>query len=346
MTYKGITFNGDSYSDGFGFKIWCNFNRTNYWLSDRLLVLLQVTSESPTCEVQLWCQPLGFVLYTQDASGYCIIDITEIARTYQGNNILVGYGQQDLSQQAEDEWDTVIDRVAKGIINPAGVLIPPHPLSANGVTIAPPSKMISADDDGYATFGATLFEFRANSQWDIIEYWGESSQDTFICTQPACQLDDTAIKEMYITPDAHRPTGIGQLIRMTPMRCDVQYAQVDWVSFTGVHRVHIFEVVKSKTITKNAYSLLNIEGEYTEIKGREDSFTLRIDGLNAYDLWYYADILHSSNVQVCFGARSGTPVWRRVKIDDSTITIPDGNAGTDGKLEINVKWHDYDAISL
>lgn len=345
MTYKGITFNGDSYSDGYGFKIWCNFKRANYWLADRLLVLLQVTTESPTCEVQLWCQPLGFVLYTQDTSGYCIIDITEIARTYQGNNILVGYGQQDLSQFAEDEWDTVIDRVAKGNINPAGVIIPQHPLATNGVTIAPPSKMISADDGGYSSFSALQFEFRALAQWDVIEYW-EDDQDTFNCTQPACQLDNTSVNEIYITPDAHRPSGVGQLIRITPIRCGVQYAEVEWVSFTGATRRHIFEVTKSKTTTKSAYSLLNIEGEYTEIKGREDAFTLRIDGLNAYDLWYYSDMLHSSNVKVCFGARSGNLVWRRVKIDDSTITIPDGDAGTDGKLEINVKWREYDAISL
>ena len=97
-----------------------------------------------------------------------------------------------------------------------------------------------------------------------------------------------------------------------------------------------------KQTTKNAYSLLPIDGEYIEIKGREDGFTLRLDRLNTYDLWYYSDVLQSSNVQVSDDAQG----WQRVQVTEKSITLPDGEAGTNGVLEIAVNYREYDAVAM
>ena len=130
--------------------------------------------------------------------------------------------------------------------------------------------------------------------------------------------------------------------RAVPMQCGVRYALVRWVSFSGITRVHYFEVYKSKIETDNSYKLLPIDNEYIEIKGRADGFTLRLDNLDAYDYWYYADLLTSSKVEVSFDDGA---TFDRVEITNKNITIPDGER-TDGKLEINVNWRRYDAVSM
>lgn len=124
--------------------------------------------------------------------------------------------------------------------------------------------------------------------------------------------------------------------------CGVEYIKVKWVSFTGQEREHWFELTKRKQSTKDAFSLLPIDNEYVEIKGREDGFTLRLDRLNTYDLWYYSDVLQSSNVQVSFDSQ----IWYRVQVTDKAITLPDGEAGTNGVLEIAVNYKRYDAVAV
>lgn len=130
-------------------------------------------------------------------------------------------------------------------------------------------------------------------------------------------------------------------IKIAPLVCGRKYCQVIWESCTGIYRVATFELVKSKHSTSDAYSLLNMNNEYVEIKGREDSFTIRLDQLSAYDLWYYSDILQSSNVKV----RIESGETRRVEVTDKSITIPDGDA-FNGVLEINVNFAKYDAVAM
>ena len=134
------------------------------------------------------------------------------------------------------------------------------------------------------------------------------------------------------------------------MDCNKEYCFVKWASFTGTTRAHVFEVIKKKMTASNNYEVLDITQNLPkEIKGRSYEFTLFIDQLNAYDLWYYADMVGSSNVQVAFAADS-RPMsaydWHPVQVLSKIATAPDGDAGINGELEINVKYADYDAVAL
>ena len=126
-----------------------------------------------------------------------------------------------------------------------------------------------------------------------------------------------------------------------PLQCGVRYAMVRWVSFTGATRCHTMEAVKAKSDTKDAFSLLPIDNEYVDIKGREDGFTLHLNGLSAYDLWYYADMIHSSKVEVSLDGET----WDRVQVTKKSFTAPDGE-GSNGEIEIQVNWKRYDAVAM
>ena len=245
------------------------------------------------------------------------IDITDYVRAYDNVEHLY-----IVDVDASVTYDVEVD--VKGLINPEGVLIPDHALRYDAVII-PPSLMICALDhenleqaEFYATGGS----------WSVVGTASLSADKRSVGQiNGAFKLTDGTHSKNY-TPKT--------------FRCDVQYALVRWVSFTGETRAHWFEVTKQKSDTAGAYNLLPIDNEYVEIKGRVDGFTLRLDGLNRYDLWYYADVLNSSKVEVSFNGST----WARVQITTKSITLPDGESGKNGKLEIQVNWKRYDAVAM
>ena len=124
------------------------------------------------------------------------------------------------------------------------------------------------------------------------------------------------------------------------LECGKRYAEVEWVSFTGQTRRHVFEVVKLTEETTNEVSLEMITNEYDVRKDRRVSFSLRLDGLTAYDYWYYSDLVTSSSVKVSL---SGTN-YRHVQVTAKKSTIPETSAGKPLTLEIPVNYVRYDTL--
>ena len=83
-----------------------------------------------------------------------------------------------------------------------------------------------------------------------------------------------------------------------------------------------------------------INNEYDERKGRRDGFTLKLEGLSRYDMWYYGDILTSSKVRVSF---DGT-TWRQVQVTGKAIKLPMSDEGALNVLEIPVNYRHYDTL--
>ena len=59
-----------------------------------------------------------------------------------------------------------------------------------------------------------------------------------------------------------------------------------------------------------------------------------------YDVWYYGDIVNSSEVQVL--SESGE--WVRVDVSTKSVEIPDTETGAPKSFEFEVKYRRYDAI--
>lgn len=124
------------------------------------------------------------------------------------------------------------------------------------------------------------------------------------------------------------------------LECGKRYAEVEWVSFTGQTRRHVFEVVKLTEETTNEVSLEMITNEYDVRKDRRVSFSLRLEGLTAYDYWYYSDLVTSSSVKVSL---SGTK-YRQVQVTTKKSTIPETSYGKPLTLEIPINYVRYDTL--
>lgn len=124
------------------------------------------------------------------------------------------------------------------------------------------------------------------------------------------------------------------------LECGKRYAEVEWVSFTGQTRRHVFEVVKLTEETTNEVSLETLTNEYDVRKDRRVSFSLRLEGLTAYDYWYYSDLVTSSSVKVSL---SGTN-YRQVQVTAKKSTTPETSAGKPLTLEIPINYVRYDTL--
>lgn len=291
----------------------------NYWKQERIVVFSNTISR-----LAIWTDQFGslsnpMAIYTADDNGEIYADISDYVRTY-GNSHTLYLWDTDGGDPPE-VFQINLDMA--GLINPASVLIPSHPLESTGAVIVPPSMLLQCPQ-GYGEAELYL----TTGSWSV-------SGDAVLALDKRSVAFDGDFTLTHSTGS--------QAYKTIEPRCDVEYALVRWQSFTGRKREHLFEVVKQRTDAADTIALMPLMSEYVEIKGRVDGFTLRLDRLNRYDLWYYADIITSSKVEVSL---DNGQTYDRVQVTTKTITLPDGEARTDGKLEIQVNWKHYDAVDM
>jgi len=259
-------------------------------------------------------------VYTTPSDGVLYIDLTDYVRA--NPNVSELYFYNDTLARGYQIGVTMI-----GLINPASVLIPRSMIP--NILISPPARMIASD-----AYNPITWECRPGAGRTYHVDWDGETSGTI--TTPTYTLPYDAQAGCLVGNQYGQRN-----ITCIPRQCGVYYAMVRWESFTGATRCHTMEVVKAKSETKDAFSLLPIDNEYLEVKGREDGFTLRLNGLSAYDLWYYSDMIHSSKVEVKVENKD----FVRVQVTKKSFTMPDGEA-SDGVLEIQVNWKRYDAVAM
>lgn len=256
--------------------------------------------------------------YTLNEEHRVVIDMSDLVRVFGNQSAVIirsnGTGSPFIS----------FGYLIAGFISPLGVLIPPH--IPEMFVIAPPhmiyrntsvelevmvsaehtSPVYMADDTLPLNTGVLLFK----------TIWGDFNI-----------RDDHSILAQYNLRD--------QL-------CNHRYAVVRWESAFGTQKTLVWELIENKTSAVDNISLMSVEHDYNTIKGREDSFSLFLDNLTAYDYWYYADIIASSKVEVSI---DNSP-FRRVDVTTKAVSIPDGDAGKMNELKVEVKYRKYDAVAM
>lgn len=298
--------------------------RVEYWKAERLIIKWATANDITFAYII--SGDTHVVATYKPAGGAVLIDVTDFVRTYPERRSLLF-----ADETAHVQRGVIIYNM--GIINPAGEIIPeredddPCKIIAPQVMIEPfgnlrvQFEMWSAD--GYSFSTGRVVERPSDSVTNyarVVELENTTKRVEF------WHLQDI----MYKAIDLHSRT------------CEKQYACVEWVSFTGETRRHIFEIAKAGVETGEVVSLENILNEWTEIKGRVDGFSLRLEDLDRYDLWYYSDLITSSRVRVTIDGVK----WYDVHVDESAYTLPESNAGKLSTLEIPVKFRKYDAVSL
>lgn len=313
------------------------------WLGER--TVFQIESDEP---IKFWSDIEGDVDdyiagFYPDSSDIVTIDVTDYLRAKRECEHILLANVDDSIQ-----WNVEVD--LKAGINPESVYIPYYPWRNISRTIVPPSRNITQ----YFTA-----EFRADptktwyflalrtgtANWLSPSFYNGSANILSFWTW------NDASFERYIDIYNTEAPSMKNRLYFVDTKCGVDRAMVSWRSFTGVMRRHIFEVKNWKNAATDSYSLIIPDNQYKVINGREVSLVLRLDSLNSYDLWYYSDVIQSSEVYVDPFSRIGgdTSAYdykqHRVQIVTKNITYPDGEANN-GVLEIEVKFMRYDAVAL
>lgn len=344
MIYKGINFNGSSYTGG-ECKLWCNFDNTpgaKLFLAERYVVCLEYKGQGdpyigPNIETRI-------ATYSRDENNMVIIDITDWIRTHYKDGAL--YDPRIVVYTEDDDIFELLDSIGGVFLrDPFKLLIPKS--SIEGLLITPPSRMLTSP------YGVIPI--------DSSFIWNEKGFETYVWKYREIST------KVWIDMQIGIPFGVGGVGveigtnglvegRFEPKKveCGVRYAVIQWRSFVGPYKTHTFKINSQKTDTQDDYSLMVVDNSYNEIKGSEESLILSIDELDTYDLWYYSDILTSSEVSlmVCDGkvfyeiSQDKKPVGGiRLEITTNSVTIPSGERA-DGKLEFEAKIKRYDAVTL
>ena len=296
------------------------------WKQERLVAYIEAYSGAETT-IDFWSSVHGsalapFAKYKTQADGKCYIDLTDYVRAYPSVSTL-NFGDSSEHQEYEIECEVV------GLINPAGVLIPHHALEDDCIML-PPSRII--EPVGSATIRVGFYKK------DSAPFYFKKLDNSTGVTA----VDGATIPAAYTGGFMlYKRTGKRMTYAYIPQVCDHAYAMVRWVSLTGVTRCHTFEMVKETTESASAYSLLPVDNEYVTIKGRKDGMTMRIEGLTPYDVWYYADVLTSSKVEVSLDGST----WVQVDVETKNATIPEGTSANN-KFEFKVGYKRYDAVAM
>ena len=299
----------------------------DYWKQERLIVKFTIPAN---CEdwVELTADfvdydtpPQNLATYTA-VDGEVIIDLTDHARAYAStiSYYILSVYNDNLAHYVDYQLNVTV----KGLINPTSVMIPYH-FGNSYCKVIPPYKMIGR------TSGAIIAELY------------NTGAGASVTGNASIQTGNRRIAITGGFSFKAVPYGDARKYTITKQMCGVEYALLRWVSFTGVERLHIFEVVKPTTAAADNYSLMPVDNEYIEVKGRVDGFTLKMTDLQPYDLWYYSDVITSSKVEVSLD--NGT-TYNQVQVTTKNITLPDGDTKQNGKLEIGVNWKRYDAVAM
>lgn len=213
----------------------------------------------------------------------------------------------------------------------------------------PPDEM--ADTFAFAISAPSVMYKQLNSAADPIRFELADGGSGYEWTTGSIQFPPLAEEPIEFARAIEIPSGADsvEFLHLTDMHfryplkeleCGKRYAEVEWVSFTGQTRRHVFEVVKLTEETTNEVSLETLTNEYDVRKNRRVSFSLRLEGLTAFDYWYYSDLVTSSSVKVSL---SGTN-YRQVQVTAKKSTTPETSAGKPLTLEIPINYVKYDTL--
>lgn len=164
------------------------------------------------------------------------------------------------------------------------------------------------------------------------------SGDHFLSWSPVEGLDfslqssggDTIDREVYIveTAEEDNAIGIGVIdnkaqynMQMRQQKDCIQYIDIKWECLFKKdaykkHKFELYEQNESVDVSQELYNYIDGGLALTE-KSRKKTITLKLDDLSTYDLWYYSDLLTSSNV---FAYVDGE--WQRIQVITKNINIP------------------------
>lgn len=257
-------------------------------------------------------------LISSDVSGYTeTIEVTDIVRDAEDFIVIDLY----------DTDETIDINVARvGIADPARLAIPSNSAAGEHLATLPPSVIYA---DGEHTLmldvvGGSPVRLNGSTQiapQALLQYM----------TLPLGAIDaDSNVTLEYLSA---KPLAwhIFWQTKTRALPCDVDSAHVLWKSFSGGNKAALWKVRdKGLNVTESVEFVTMYDGVDVR-KSFGSTMALYLDDLNAYDVWYYSDIIASDIVNV-----NG----RQVNVTTSSITYPNGYDR--GEVVVNVEFSNFD----
>lgn len=343
MIYNGINFNGSYYTSG-ECKLWCNFDDSTgakIFLAERYVVCLEYKGVGdPFIGTDIKTR---IATYSRDENNRVIIDLTDWLRTHYKDGVLTNPRIGVYTE--EDDIFSLFDSIGDVFLrDPHTFPIPPS--LSDVLCIMPPSRMLATDVRDGNSFVQSVKGF----------LWGKKGQPSVqykYRQKGETEWSNIADGEEFWIGTSMYPEGVEIddgvnvfTLELAPTECGVRYATLFWRSLVGPYKMNNFVVKSQKTETNGDYSLLMVDNSYNTIKGSEESLIFSIDELNTYDLWYYSDILTSSEVKLqAVDGELLTGFGMRLEITTKSVTVPSGDR-SDGKIEFEAKIKRYDAVAM
>lgn len=281
--------------------------------------------------------PSGYsARYVPKSNGTLEADLTDLVRVSNTGTGTVSEldANGDVLSSGSFSWNV------RGLINPQNdivpnfcdVLFPSDPELIANLIIVPPSLILRGSVLSLAcelrATTETEFDagFYSNGVWNsnlILDSYGHKT----------CVVLSTVQNEIIIRNLTENV--IVATIPLTKTNPEKEYVTIEWTSRYGTRKIATFERRNVKYSTKDIISLADLSNEYDVRKGQEIGLTAVLENLNAYDYWYYSDIITSSRVAI-----SG----KKVEVSTKEVTIPNSSAGEFKKLEIQIKYAQYDTL--
>lgn len=294
-----------------------------YWKKERFVIAVATTNK---LELYSGLSENALAIYSP-ADGYVIVDVSDYVRAFPANTYI-------MLTDGSNEYR--VNYSIAGLIDPRNVIAPTicddpiclvsapsvmlAPINANEETRSLKFEMCPNMGEGYAFATGRVKLFPSGTVYN----YGDTINVP----------NNTDYLEFW-----HLEDFVYRVTKIKPLDEEVKYTAVKWESFTGVTRLHTFEIVKLKSEQSNTFVLKKPDNVLNKTTGRVDSLTLKLRDLDPYDFWYYSDIITSSSVQVFVNYQ-----WVPVEVTTKDVTTPDGTKSRD--LEIVVKYKEYDAVSM
>ena len=282
--------------------------------------------------------------YTVPSSRTLDIDLSDAVRLSTTGLVSIGqYNERDVLVGST----SMISWSQAGLINPSKAIIPLNSLICSRVNqnanyslfpVVPPSK-IYIPSTALAFTTIEVVTYTARYAYRKVSTGGVSAETAIPSGRSTITLTmNDRYLPLYDTQATGGTAAMGT-INLEQTDSEKDYVPIRWVSRFGTTKLLYWERRNLKTSTKDSVSIESLANQYDVRKGYVESFTAFMDGLDAYDYWYYADIITSSKVEVLIGSN-----WYQAEVTSKDYTIPNTNAGKPNKLEVAINLRKYDTL--
>lgn len=317
-----------------------NWSAAVYSQERKVVKITNFNDKTVNVRLSLFSPIKVIAYYVVPTSRELQIDVTDIVRLAESSTIyLSGYNSSGEFVPGES---VVCKWITNGLINPEQDIKPMSELLEKwtekadeegadvSVSVAPPSRILKHT-------GLPLIIEMHGTQDIAVNPVGSTSKNMFNSLKSQITIP-YGMNEWFVSNE-YEQISYGVYGTTERNGCN-NLCVVRWISRYGVQKQFVWYYKDLRVNVSDVVSIATIDETYDERKGYVQGLTLFIDELNAYDYWYYSDIITSSKVEVIIG---GGP-WRVVQVDAKNVQIPNNDMGKPKDLEVQINFQKYDAI--